>query len=794
VSELALAVFASETGTHLIRPPIGSRWAAHLRAFDAWAYEQRLAADGFRFLARSAPTFPPLLRVIHDPPPGLFLRGHADLELLSRPAVAIVGARACSGYGASAARTLARDVARAGLVVVSGLARGIDAEAHRGALEAGGHTIAVLGCGIDRDYPAAHAELARRIAAAGLIVAEYAPGVEPAPWRFPARNRIVAGLAAATAVVEARERSGALITADLALEEGREVFAVPGEITSGIARQGLREFAADSFGRDDRRARRQRDQLSETVPERCDADRIGEGNVKANAFPLRIMPAFLLNPAVPPEVRLVMAQVMGYPNRDPSLSQLEGDLPIERLSIIGAQNWAEDHGYVVWDRPEHPWDRLPNSQRFNRSTRATHVVAHIETALAEDQPYELAAAVMARIRASCGGKKNSVWHPLQALLYSHEQRERRAFHMPDKYVPWLIGLPSEKSAGNVRRDLRAGGIIKFDRREQGDVFTMPGATLLEPDASLLDPAETRGFRLLNVGGVNFTVYASSAERDQAAGWIATLGHDETLRLLADAGVENGARAHIGPILQLLRIASKSTVVSRSPTLSRSFGHLLLGQDEIKGRSASSPTRAARDLRRVEVEQGQDRSASLSEGEGSETTRAANPDASRPSELSSDLALDPSRAQRGSANLPTGLAKSPDGLMDRLREALAATFGEVAGSESQDYEEARTALVDWETRWGPFFSPRLEVIERAVLERLALLRRRAQPKRISAFTRFLRNPPQQLRWTLRASREDLRLGLETRLDTVSEARLLESAAAAPPSQTIFCSLPKLPLAA
>ena len=133
------------------------------------------------------------------------------------------------------ARTLARDVARAGLVVVSGLARGIDAEAHRGALEAGGTTVAVLGCGIDRDYPAAHAELARRIAATGLIVSEYAPGVEPAPWRFPARNRIVAGLAAAAVVVEARERSGALITADLALEEGREVFAVPGEITSALS-------------------------------------------------------------------------------------------------------------------------------------------------------------------------------------------------------------------------------------------------------------------------------------------------------------------------------------------------------------------------------------------------------------------------------------------------------------------------------------------------------------------------------------------------------------------------------
>jgi DNA processing protein len=235
VNELALAVFASETGAHLIRPPVGSPWAAHLRTFDAAGYEQRLSAEGFRFVPRSSGAFPPLLRAIHDPPPGLFLRGDAGVELLSSPAVAIVGARACSGYGASAARMLAREVARAGLVVVSGLARGIDAEAHRGALEAGGATVAVLGCGIDRDYPAAHAELARRVAATGLIVAEYAPGVAPAPWRFPARNRIVAGLAAVTAVVEARERSGALITADLALEEGREVFAVPGEITSALS-------------------------------------------------------------------------------------------------------------------------------------------------------------------------------------------------------------------------------------------------------------------------------------------------------------------------------------------------------------------------------------------------------------------------------------------------------------------------------------------------------------------------------------------------------------------------------
>ncbi|MGH3010472.1 MAG: DNA-processing protein DprA, partial [Gaiellaceae bacterium] len=107
--------------------------------------------------------------------------------------------------------------------------------AHRGALAAGGLTVAVLGCGIDRDYPRAHAELARRIVESGLVVSEYPPGVEPAPWQFPARNRIIAGLARATVVVEARERSGALITADFALELGRDVFAVPGEITSGLS-------------------------------------------------------------------------------------------------------------------------------------------------------------------------------------------------------------------------------------------------------------------------------------------------------------------------------------------------------------------------------------------------------------------------------------------------------------------------------------------------------------------------------------------------------------------------------
>ena len=178
---------------------------------------------------------PPRLRAIHDPPERLYLRGAASPELLAQPSVAVVGARACSPYGTQVARMLGRELARAGLVVISGLARGIDGEAHRGSLDAGGNTIAVLGCGIDRDYPAAHGTLASAIAERSLLVSEYEPGVEPAPWRFPARNRIIAGLAAATIVVEARERSGALITADLALEEGREVFTVPGEITSSLS-------------------------------------------------------------------------------------------------------------------------------------------------------------------------------------------------------------------------------------------------------------------------------------------------------------------------------------------------------------------------------------------------------------------------------------------------------------------------------------------------------------------------------------------------------------------------------
>jgi DNA processing protein len=204
-------------------------------------------------VVRGGPGYPPLLAELYDPPARLYLRGGPP-EQLERTAVAIVGARSCSAYGAQVARDLGRELAAAGVAVVSGLARGIDGEAHRGALAAGGLTIAVLGCGIDRDYPRSHAELARRIGESGVIVSEYAPGIEPAPWRFPARNRIIAGLSLATVVVEARMRSGALISADFALELGRDVFAVPGEITAALSAGSndlLRQGAAPLLSADD---------------------------------------------------------------------------------------------------------------------------------------------------------------------------------------------------------------------------------------------------------------------------------------------------------------------------------------------------------------------------------------------------------------------------------------------------------------------------------------------------------------------------------------------------------------
>ncbi len=172
--------------------------------------------------------YPPSLLEIAHPPVALFVRG--DVSTLRRPAIAIVGARAASTAACTWTRHVAADLARCGVMVWSGLARGIDAAAHRGALDAGEPTGAVLGCGPDIVYPPEHATLAAEIEAHGVLASEFPPGTPPRPWHFPQRNRILAGLAAGVVVVQAEMKSGALVTARHAIDENREVMAVPGDV------------------------------------------------------------------------------------------------------------------------------------------------------------------------------------------------------------------------------------------------------------------------------------------------------------------------------------------------------------------------------------------------------------------------------------------------------------------------------------------------------------------------------------------------------------------------------------
>ncbi|MCU7959776.1 MAG: DNA-processing protein DprA [gamma proteobacterium symbiont of Bathyaustriella thionipta] len=180
------------------------------------------------------PYYPPLLKQSSDPPAALF--AHGDISLLQMPQLAIVGARNPTPAGRQTGKDFARFLSQAGLVITSGMAWGIDAAAHQGALQASGKTIAVVGTGLDRVYPADHRQLAHDISQAGLIISEFPLGVSAKPGHFPKRNRIIAGLAAGTLVVEAAIKSGSLITARLAAEEGRSVFALPGSIHNPLSR------------------------------------------------------------------------------------------------------------------------------------------------------------------------------------------------------------------------------------------------------------------------------------------------------------------------------------------------------------------------------------------------------------------------------------------------------------------------------------------------------------------------------------------------------------------------------
>ena len=201
-----------------------------LRAARAWLD----GGAGRQFLTLGDRDYPPQLLQTADPPLLLYVQGRVDL--LSRRSLAIVGSRNASAQGVDNARSFAAHLSRLGWTIVSGLAFGVDGAAHEGGLDGSGSTIAVVGTGLDRVYPARHRDLAHRIAESGVLVSEFAPGTPPLPANFPMRNRIIAGLSRGTLVVEAALQSGSLITARLAAEAGREVFAVPGSIHSPLSR------------------------------------------------------------------------------------------------------------------------------------------------------------------------------------------------------------------------------------------------------------------------------------------------------------------------------------------------------------------------------------------------------------------------------------------------------------------------------------------------------------------------------------------------------------------------------
>jgi len=205
--------------------------ATKLADAEAKKVVDRITTAGWRWIVPGDEDWPGLLTANSDPPLGLFVRGLLE----DRMTVAIVGSRKATPYGLQVARLLGEELGRAGVIVVSGMARGVDEAAHRGALDAGGRSWAVWGTGPDRIYPSEHGKLASELAQSGALITEYPPGTPPRRHHFPERNRILAGLARAVVVVEAAARSGALITARLAMEEGREVLAVPGNIFSELS-------------------------------------------------------------------------------------------------------------------------------------------------------------------------------------------------------------------------------------------------------------------------------------------------------------------------------------------------------------------------------------------------------------------------------------------------------------------------------------------------------------------------------------------------------------------------------
>jgi DNA processing protein len=190
---------------------------------------ERIYKNNIKVLTINDDIYPIFLKNIHDPPMVIYVKGNL---IQNEKAVAVVGSRVATPYGLKMAEAISRELTKCGITVISGMARGVDSSAHIGALNSGGRTIAVLGCGLDKAYPPENDKLMKRIEETGTVISEYVPGVVPLPQNFPARNRIISGISMGVVVIEANEKSGSLITADFALEQGREVFAVPGNLSS----------------------------------------------------------------------------------------------------------------------------------------------------------------------------------------------------------------------------------------------------------------------------------------------------------------------------------------------------------------------------------------------------------------------------------------------------------------------------------------------------------------------------------------------------------------------------------
>ena len=301
------------------------------RGFDAGAVVERLAREGFRAVTYGEEAYPGRLKLAPDPPPALFVDGDPG----GGTTVALVGSRRAPRSGLETAAVLGRALAARGVCVVSGLAAGVDAAAHEGALEAGGRTVGVLGCGIDVVYPRENRELFRRVGEEGALVSEYYLGEAPLAWRFPARNRIIAGLSDAVVVVEAPEKSGALITARHAIDAGRDVWAVPGPRGAPECR-GSNRLLADGAG------------VLWDVPEFLEAV-CGPGEARDPKVPndVQVAPALPEPPGGLPEHE---AEVLrGVDFRSAGADVVAGRTGVEMKAVLSSLAMLELKGYVARD-------------------------------------------------------------------------------------------------------------------------------------------------------------------------------------------------------------------------------------------------------------------------------------------------------------------------------------------------------------------------------------------------------------------------------------------------------------